>query len=109
MDKKIQPQINIQYTQNINLKKTNMFPKTKDIPNDSFERNQDTMKEERIKNETENLKFKKVRIKYYPEDEEKMKSMSTEERIEYKSKLKAENKYINLDDTDKILTDKEEK
>ena len=49
--------------------------------------------EERRKSETENLEFKVQKIKFYPEDEEKMNKMSVQERIQYKRKLKAEERY----------------
>ncbi len=49
----------------------------------------------------DNLKFTVHPVKFYPEDEEKMKNMTIDERIEYKRKLKAENKYIVLNSNDK--------
>ena len=39
------------------------------------------------------LELKTLKVKFYVEDIEKMKSMSLEERIEYKSKLKSEHRY----------------
>ncbi len=45
-------------------------------------------------NENDNLIFKKEVLKFYPEDEEKMSKMDIEERIEYRRKLKDENRYI---------------
>lgn len=41
----------------------------------------------------ENLEFRALKVKFYEEDIEKMKSMSLEERIEYKRKLKSEHRY----------------
>ncbi len=52
---------------------------------------------DRYASETKGLQFKRVPIKFYPEDEEKMKGMDIEERIEFKRKLKAENRYIELE------------
>ncbi len=41
-----------------------------------------------------NLIFKKKEIQFFPEDVEKMRSMSAEERIEYKRILKSKHHYI---------------
>ena len=46
-----------------------------------------------LKSETEGLKFKLVKLKFYPEDQEKMDKMSVRERIEYRRKLKEEGRY----------------
>lgn len=51
-------------------------------------------------NENDNLKFKKEVLKFYPEDEEKMAKMNIQDRIEYRRKLKDENKYIIVEETD---------
>ncbi len=51
-------------------------------------------------NENNNLKFKKEVLKFYPEDEEKMSKMSIEDRIEYRRRLKDENKYIIVEEID---------
>lgn len=45
------------------------------------------------KNNNDNLQFKVQKIKFFKEDEEKMANMSLEEKIEYKLKLKSENRY----------------
>lgn len=39
------------------------------------------------------MKFKTQKIKFYPEDIEKMKSMSVEEKINYAIKLREQGKY----------------
>ena len=45
-------------------------------------------------NETLNhLEFKTKKVKFYDEDLKKMESMTLEERVEYKAKLKAEKRY----------------
>lgn len=44
--------------------------------------------------ENDNLQFKREIIQFYPEDQEKMDKMSIEERIQYRRRLKNENKYI---------------
>ena len=44
-------------------------------------------------NNNDNLKFKTQKIKFFKEDEEKMASMTLEEQINYKIKLKSENRY----------------
>lgn len=86
-----------------------VLPKTGEIPKDSFERTQEKkMVDDRRKSEVENLNFKKVRIQYYPEDIERMKSMDIEERIQYKLMLKEQNRYIELDDSSEVAT-KEDK
>lgn len=41
----------------------------------------------------DNLEFKVQKIHFFPEDVEKMKTMTIEERIEYKRKLKSEDRY----------------
>ena len=59
------------------------------------------MDEEQRKNyksETENLKFKKQILKFYPEDEAKMENMTIREKIEFIRKLKDENRYIIIDE-----------
>ena len=59
------------------------------------------MDEEQRKNyksETENLKFKKQILKFYPEDEAKMENMTVREQIEFIRKLKDENRYIIIDE-----------
>ncbi|MBQ8669214.1 hypothetical protein IJ472_05505 [bacterium] len=42
----------------------------------------------------DNLEFVAKKVKFSAEDEEKMKSMTLEERIAYKRKLKAEQRYV---------------
>ena len=42
----------------------------------------------------DNLKFEYSPIKFYPEDEEKMKTMSLEEKNAYMIKLKLAGKYV---------------
>ena len=47
-------------------------------------------------NDTDNLnhlKFDVKKVKFYDEDLKKMESMTLEERVEYKAKLKAEKRY----------------
>lgn len=39
------------------------------------------------------LQFKTKKVKFYDEDLKKMESMTLEERVEYKAKLKAEKRY----------------
>ena len=53
-------------------------------------------KTERYRSETKGLVFRKVELQFYPEDEEKMKNMTTREQIEFRRKLKDENRYIIL-------------
>lgn len=48
---------------------------------------------ENLKSETSGLVWKVQKLKFAPEDEERMATMSTRERIEYIRKLKDENKY----------------
>ena len=50
-------------------------------------------------NETlSHLKFKTKKVKFYDEDLRKMETMSLEERVEYKAKLKAERRYTYVED-----------
>ena len=50
-------------------------------------------------NETLNhLEFKTKKVKFYDEDLRKMETMSLEERVEYKAKLKAERRYTYVED-----------
>lgn len=46
-----------------------------------------------FKNNNDNLKFNTQKIKFFKEDEEKMAKMSLQDKINYKIKLKSENKY----------------
>lgn len=48
-------------------------------------------------NENDNLKFKRVRIKFFDEDLAKMETMPLEEQVNYISYLKAQNRYIEID------------
>ena len=59
---------------------------------------------EGYRHETSNLEFKRIRIQFYPEDVAKMENMTLEEKIRFKQKLKAENRYISLDDPYDIAT-----
>lgn len=46
-----------------------------------------------FRNNNDNLKFNTQKIKFFKEDEEKMAKMSLQEQINYKIKLKNENRY----------------
>lgn len=71
----------------------------RDLPKDTFEKTKDT--KNMADNNNDNLKFRKVKIAFYPEDVAKMEGMTLEERIKFKQQLKAENRYIRLDDEQK--------
>lgn len=81
---------------NIKSWKVNSSKSTIDSPKDTFEKTKDA-----DMTSNDNLQFKKVKIQFYPEDVERMKNMSLEERIKFKQQLKAENRYIVLDDEPK--------
>ena len=49
-------------------------------------------------NEMASMQFKSVRIEFYPEDIEKMKSMSHDEQMDYVIKLRQENRYIEVEE-----------
>ena len=68
-------QVNKTVSKLTNNSKTNQFV------NDNF------------KNNNDNLKFNTQKIKFFKEDEEKMAKMSLQDKINYKIKLKSENKY----------------
>ncbi len=70
------------------------------LDKDTFERTEKGMQ---MKNDNDNLQFKRVKIAFYPEDIAKMKDMSLEDRIKFKQELKASNRYIrlNVDDENK--------
>lgn len=57
----------------------------------------DNNKNEQLRNDypsdCDNLEFKIQKIEFFPQDIEKMKSMNIDEQIEYKRKLKAEQRY----------------
>ena len=53
-----------------------------------------------------NMKFKAVKIKFFDEDVKKMKGMSLEERVEFKSYLKSEHRYTVVKDRS-ILAEEE--
>ena len=44
------------------------------------------------------LQFKTKKVKFYDEDLKKMESMTLEERVEYKAKLKAEKRYTYIEE-----------
>lgn len=54
--------------------------------------------EERRKSETEGLEFKVQKIEFFTEDEKKMETMTVQEKIAYIRKLKAENRYVIVND-----------
>lgn len=62
----------------------------RNLPKDTFEK---TKEEPTMDNNNDNLQFKRVKIAFYPEDVEKMKGMTTEERIRFKQELKDKNRY----------------
>lgn len=55
--------------------------------------NKDKFVRSSFANNNDNLKFKTQKIKFFKEDEEKMANMTLEEQINYKIKLKSENRY----------------
>lgn len=57
-------------------------------------RSEDACAKDRCASETEGLQFYRVPITFFPEDMEKMESMSLEEQVAFLSKLKEENRYI---------------
>ncbi len=71
----------------------------RNLQKDTFERAKGTT--DMADNNNDNLKFKKVKIAFYPEDVAKMEGMTLEERIQFKQQLKAQNRYIRLDDEQK--------
>ena len=62
---------------------------------DTFERSQ---KAKEYDAEMSGMKFESKKIEFYPEDIEKMKSMSHDEQMEYVMKLRQENRYIEVDE-----------
>jgi hypothetical protein len=75
-----------------NTKLKKKYPKTKDIPSDSFEY-KSKIHEERLESEVSTLKFNYKKVEFHPADVEKMKTMSLEERNAYMIKLKLAGKY----------------
>lgn len=65
--------------------------------------------DEQYTSETKGLQFKRVPIKFYPEDEEKMKGMDIKEQIAFMRKLKAENRYIRLEESSEEILAKDER
>lgn len=49
-------------------------------------------------NEMSGMEFKFVKIQFYPEDEEKMKTMPHKEKMAYVKKLRQENRYIEVEE-----------
>lgn len=49
-------------------------------------------------NDMDNLEFKFQKLQFLPEDEEKMKTMTTREKIEFVRKLKANQRYTIVDE-----------
>ena len=62
---------------------------------DSFERSQ---KAKEYDAEMSGMKFESKKIEFYPEDVEKMKTMSHDEKMEYVMKLRQENRYVEVDE-----------
>lgn len=48
--------------------------------------------------EMSEMKFQSIEIQFYPEDEEKMKTMSHKEKMEFVKRLRQENRYVEVDD-----------
>ena len=74
------------------VKPKTKYPKTKDIPPDSFEYSKRAHKA-RLESEVSKLKFEYKKVEFAPEDIEKMKTMSLEEKNAYMIKLKLAGKY----------------
>lgn len=55
----------------------------------------------RYANEMSTMSFKVQKIRFYPEDLAKMESMSHKEKMEFVTKLRQENRYVVIEDTDK--------
>lgn len=82
------------YTGNVDklgkkLKRKTLKVKLPEQKPDKFEYSEDW----KIRDEMGNMQFKATKIEFYPEDIEKMKSMSDEEMIDYAIKLRQEKRY----------------
>lgn len=94
----------------IEFKKNNDVTKLQDKKNSNIIKNS-KIKDEFVKgasmskkySENDNIKFKQVDIQFYPEDVEKMSKMSLEEKINFIRELKALNRYIEVNDSSKIV------
>ena len=64
--------------------------KLPELKPDTFEKQ---ATQENVADSLNHLKFNTKKVKFYEEDIKKMKSMTLEERVEYKAKLKAEKRY----------------
>ena len=62
---------------------------------DSFEHSQ---KAKEYDEEMSGTQFKSVKIQFYPEDIEKMKTMSHKEKMAYLKKLRQENRYVEVNE-----------
>lgn len=100
MIKKITSINNIQLPKKIKKAKWN---KLKEQQPDTFERSttKDSVKntKQSYPSDCDNLEFKYQKIEFFPEDIEKMKTMTLKEENEYLSKLKAEGRYKVIKDT----------
>lgn len=69
---------------------------------DTFELSNDTANTAKkpYPSDCNNLEFKIQKIEFFPEDIKKMEKMSLDERIEYKRKLKEQEKYTVIEDTE---------
>ena len=64
--------------------------KLPELKPDTFEHQ---LAQENVTDNLNHLKFDVKKVKFYDEDLKKMESMTLEERVEYKAKLKAEKRY----------------
>lgn len=84
---------------NVQIKKSHQPVK------DTFEHSvkQDTLKQNKktYPSDCDNLEFQIQKIEFYPEDIKKMEKMSLDERIEYKRKLKEQERYKVIEDDKK--------
>ena len=64
--------------------------KLPELKPDTFEHQ---IAQENVTDNLNHLKFDVKKVKFYDEDLKKMESMTLEERVEYKAKLKAEKRY----------------
>lgn len=55
--------------------------------------------------DNDNLAFSVQRLKFYPEDQEKMDKMSVEERIQYRRQLKEEGRYFVINEAGEAVED----
>ena len=92
MDKKIDLSIIKKITNKVGNQIRQLRRKLPEIPPDTFEH------QRQVNEEFATMEFKNIKIKLFPEDEAKLKTMSREEKTEFMQKIREEHRYTVVKD-----------